>query len=131
MDRGALTLSRLRARARELKRETYALYLACRDPRTPWYAKVLAGAIVAYALSPIDLIPDFIPVLGYVDDVLIVPAGIALALRLVPADVMAECRARAKAISERPTSRIAAAIIVAIWLAAAALVIWVAYEIAT
>lgn len=131
MDGGTLTLARLRDRARSLKRETYALYLACRDPRTPWYAKLLAGAVVAYAISPIDLIPDFIPVLGYVDDVLIVPAGIALALRLVPTDVMADCRARATAMAARPTSPVAAAVIIAIWLAAAAFVIWAAYEIAT
>ena len=131
MDGGALTLSRLRARARELRRDTYALYLAVRDPRTPWYAKVLAGAIVAYALSPIDLVPDFVPVLGYLDDLLIVPAGLSLALRLVPADVMADCRARAIALSERPASRAGAVVVVAIWLAAAALLIWIAYEVAT
>lgn len=76
----------------ELKRQIHALYLASRDPRTPWYAKAVAGLVVAYTLSPIDLIPDFIPVLGYLDDLLIVPAGIALAIRLIPADVMAAAR---------------------------------------
>ena len=80
-------------RARQLKRETYALYLAYRDPRVPWYAKVLAVCVVAYAFSPIDLIPDFIPVLGYLDDLVFVPLGISLALRLIPPEVMAECRA--------------------------------------
>ena len=77
-------LEGLKTRARGLKRDTYALYFVARDPRTPWYAKVLAAAVVAYALSPFDLIPDFIPVLGYLDDLIIVPAGIAIVLRLVP-----------------------------------------------
>ncbi len=112
-------LTAFQHRARLLKRDTYALYLACRDPRTPWYAKALAGAVVAYAFSPIDLIPDFIPVLGYLDDLLIVPAGLALALRLIPAPVMADCRAWAAIQSERPTSRTAAFVIFAIWIAAA------------
>jgi uncharacterized membrane protein YkvA (DUF1232 family) len=109
----------LSRRARVLKRETYALYLACRDPRTPWYAKALTATVVAYAFSPIDLIPDFVPVLGYLDDLIVVPLGIALALKLVPTDVLAECRARASATPERPTSRIAAAIVVGIWIAVA------------
>ena len=94
-----------------------------RDPRTPWYAKLCAACVVAYAFSPIDLIPDFIPVLGYLDDVIVVPLGIVLALKLIPADVMAECRARAEA--NRPASKprdyVGAAVIVLIWLAAAAL----------
>jgi uncharacterized membrane protein YkvA (DUF1232 family) len=114
-------LGQLRERARALKRETYALYLAVRDPRTPWYAKAVAAAVVAYALSPFDLIPDFIPVLGYLDDLLIVPAGIALALRLVPADVLAECRAQARSRAQRPASRAGAVVMVAIWLTA---VVW-------
>ena len=130
MDRRPLTLDGLRTRARALKRDTYALYLACRDPRTPWYAKLLAGAIVAYALSPIDLIPDFVPVLGYVDDLLIVPLGLSVALRLVPAEVMADCRSRALAATERPTSRLAAMVIVAIWILFAALAAWLVYEVA-
>src|SRR4030081_263394 len=85
----------LKTRARELKRETYVLSLAVPDPRPPWYAKAVAGAVVAYALSPIDLIPDFIPVIGYLDDLIVVPLGIALALKLVPANVMADCRSHA------------------------------------
>ena len=121
-------IASLRQRARVLKRETYALYLACRDPRTPWYVKVLAGAIVAYAASPIDLIPDFIPVLGYLDDLIIVPLGIRLVLRLTPAEVLADCRARALVATERPTSRTAAAVIIVIWLLAAALVAWIVYN---
>ena len=116
-------LASLKEKARFLKRETFVLYLACRDPRTPWYAKALAGAIVAYALSPIDLIPDFVPILGYLDDLLIVPAGIALAVRMIPEPVLADCRARAAQIEARPTDRRAAAVIVAIWIVAAAIVL--------
>jgi uncharacterized membrane protein YkvA (DUF1232 family) len=112
-------LARLRVHARALKRDTYALYLVARDPRTPWYAKVLAGAIVAYALSPIDLIPDFIPVIGYLDDLIIVPLGIAAVLRMVPADVLAECREQAKMGRERRVSWIGAAFIAIVWLLAA------------
>lgn len=81
------------------------VYLACRDPRTPWYAKVLAGGIVAYALSPIDLIPDFVPVLGYLDDLIIVPLGIALAVRMIPEPVLADCRLRAELAMAKPTSK--------------------------
>lgn len=117
-------LSRLRERARLLKADTYALYLAARDPRTPLLAKVIAMAVAAYALSPIDLIPDFIPVLGYLDDLLIVPIGIAAAVRLVPAEVLGECREKAAiAITEgAPTSRTAAVIIVLIWIASIVLI---------
>ena len=93
-------LEQLRSRAAALRTETYAIYLAARDPRTPWFAKALVLLIVAYALSPIDLIPDFVPVLGYLDDLLIVPAGIGLALKLVPGAVMAEARKR-RALSPR------------------------------
>lgn len=114
-------LERLKARARRLKAETYALYLACRDPRTPWYARLVAAGVVAYLFSPIDLIPDPIPVLGYLDDLIIVPLGIALALKLIPAEVMIECRARAEAAGDRPTSWGAAVVIVAIWILAAIL----------
>lgn len=114
----------LRQWARQLKRDTLALYLACRDPRTPWFAKVFAGAIVAYALSPIDLIPDFIPVLGYLDDLIIVPVGLMIAIKLVPVSVMEDCRTRARLISDRPTSRVVVGVIVAIWLGAAMLAIY-------
>ena len=103
--------------ARRLKRDVVALWLAARDPRVPLPAKLLAGAVAAYALSPIDLIPDFIPVIGYLDDLLIVPAGIWLALRLIPADVIAALRAQAAARAERPTSRVAAVVIALIWIA--------------
>jgi uncharacterized membrane protein YkvA (DUF1232 family) len=110
----------VRRRARALKQDTLALYLAVRDPRTPWYAKAVAGAVVAYALSPLDLIPDFIPVLGYVDDLILVPLGITLALKLVPQDVMADCRLRANAASGRPISRLGAAFMIGVWVVAAA-----------
>src|SRR5919199_449798 len=113
-------LDRLKQRARELRSDTYALYLAARDPRTPWLAKLLAAALVAYALSPFDLVPDFVPVLGYLDDLIIVPLGIALGLRLVPAEVLADCRERARARSDRPVSTAGALIVVAVWLAVAA-----------
>jgi uncharacterized membrane protein YkvA (DUF1232 family) len=110
-----------RQRARQLKRETYALYLAYRDPRVPWYAKLLAACVVAYAFSPIDLIPDFIPVLGTLDDLVLIPLGIALSLKLIPPQVMAECRARAAEMEGKPTTWAAAAVIVAIWIGLAAL----------
>lgn len=113
-------LEALRRRARLLRREAHALYLAARDPRTPWAARLLAGAVVAYALSPIDLIPDFIPVLGYLDDLLLVPLGVTLAIRLIPPPVLAECRERARTAESLPRSRLGAAAIVGLWLAAAA-----------
>jgi uncharacterized membrane protein YkvA (DUF1232 family) len=119
-----LVLEQLRSRAAALRTETYAIYLASRDPRTPWFAKALVLLIVAYALSPIDLIPDFIPVLGYVDDLLIVPAGIGLALKLVPGAVMAE--AREAALTQPPGRglRIAGgAMIVLVWIIAIILMI--------
>ena len=119
-------MGRLAQWAHALKRESLALYYAARDARTPWYAKVLAGAIVAYALSPIDLIPDFIPVLGYLDELLLLPAAIWLALRMVPEPVLADARRRAHATPERPTSRIAAFVIVLVWVACAvALGAWI------
>jgi uncharacterized membrane protein YkvA (DUF1232 family) len=90
-------LEQLKQRARELNREVVALFLAARHPRTPWYAKVLLVAIVAYAVSPIDLIPDFLPVIGLLDDLLLLPLGIALALKMIPRDVIAECRGRVAA----------------------------------
>lgn len=114
--------------ARAIKRDAHALYLAARDPRVPWYAKALALAVAAYAASPIDLIPDFIPVLGYLDDLLIVPLGIAIVIRLIPPAIMAEHRALATAAQDRPVSRMAAAIIVAVWALSIAFAAWVAYD---
>ena len=124
-------LAELKQRARHLKTETFALYLAARDPRTPWYAKLLVAGIVAYAVSPIDLIPDFVPVLGYLDDLILIPAGIALAVKLVPDSVLTDCRAQAQEIFKngQPVSRIAGVVIVVIWIGLAALcTVWV-YEV--
>lgn len=104
-----------------IKRDAYALYLAARDPRVPWYVKALALAVAAYAASPIDLIPDFVPVLGYLDDLIIVPAGIALVIRLIPPEIVAEHRELATAAQDQPVSRTAAVVIVAIWMLAIAL----------
>ncbi len=120
-------LVRLRQWARTIKRDVLAIYLAARDPRVPWYAKVLALMVAGYAFSPIDLIPDFIPVLGYLDDVILVPAGILLVRRLIPAAVFAEHRAAADRHAERPTSKTTAVVIVAIWIAAVALSLWAAW----
>ena len=116
-------LDRLNAQAKRLKRDAYALYFVVRDRRTPWYARAAAAAVVAYALSPFDLIPDFVPVLGYLDDLIIVPLGIALVLKLVPGEVLADCRDRAEVAAERPVSRVGAAFMIAVWLALAAVVI--------
>src|SRR4051794_24340110 len=121
-------VDRLKDWARVIKRDVHALYLASRDPRVPWYAKALAVAVAGYALSPIDLIPDFIPVLGYLDDVIIVPLGILLVVRLIPPDIMAELRGLAAASMERPRGRSAAVVIVGIWMAAAALMGWLAFR---
>ena len=117
-------LDNLRRRARALKVETLALYHVARDPRVPWYARLFIGVVVAYALSPIDLIPDFVPILGYLDDLILVPLGIVLALRMVPPLVLDECRARAELDAARPASRAAMLAIFGIWLASIALVAW-------
>ena len=120
--------SALRAWANVLKRDVLVLWLAARDPRVPWYAKALAGAVAAYALSPIDLIPDFIPVLGYLDDLLIVPAGIFVAVRLIPPDVLTELRHLAEQQASRPRSIVAMGMIVGIWLVAGAAIAWAAWR---
>jgi uncharacterized membrane protein YkvA (DUF1232 family) len=113
--------------ARAIKRDVHAIYLAARDPRVPWYAKGLALCVAGYALSPIDLIPDFIPVFGYLDDLIIVPLGIVAVVKLPP-EIMAEHRAAAAIASGRPMSRTAAAVIVVIWVASMALVGWLGYR---
>ena len=115
-------LCRLREWARSTRRDVAALYLAARDPRVPWYAKAVAAAVAAYALSPIDLIPDFIPVLGYLDELLILPLGILLAMALVPPAIMAEHRVAAVSWIDKPVSRSAAAAVILIWFAAFAVV---------
>lgn len=113
-------------RARELKRETHAMYMACRDPRTPWHARLVAALVVGYAFSPIDPIPDFIPVLGLLDELVVLPLGIALALRLLPPSVLAEARERAAREESRPVSRAGAAVVIGVWLGLAALGVLVA-----
>src|ERR671925_1719446 len=107
-------LPQLRERARHLKADTFALYLAARHTGTPWYAKLMVAAIVAYALSPIDLIPDFVPILGYLDDLVLIPLGVTLAIKMIPPDVMSDCRARAREVmvNGQPVSRMAGAVIV-------------------
>jgi uncharacterized membrane protein YkvA (DUF1232 family) len=121
-------LKRWKRRAGWLKGETYALYLAYRDPRTPWYAKVFVAFVVGYAFSPIDLIPDPIPILGYLDDLLLVPLGIALALKMIPPAVLDECREQAQLTMEEgnPTNWKAAAAVIAIWLVIAVAIIYAA-----
>ena len=110
--------------AKRLKTKIYTLYLAYKDPRTPWYARVFAAVVVGYAFSPIDLIPDFIPVLGYLDDLVLLPIGVALAIKMIPPEVMVECRrqAQAKMSEDKPTNWTAAVIIMTIWL----LLAWIA-----
>jgi uncharacterized membrane protein YkvA (DUF1232 family) len=123
------TLDRLRTWARALKKQVLTVYLVARHPRTPWPAKAIAALTVAYALSPIDLIPDFIPVLGLVDDLLLIPLGLWLVLKLTPADVREDCAANARIRTEQrlPPSRAAAAVIAGLWLAAIAAAAWWAW----
>ncbi|MEI9403771.1 YkvA family protein [Mesorhizobium argentiipisi] len=109
--------------ARKIKRDVVALWIAARDPRVPWYAKAAAGAVAAYALSPVDLIPDFIPIIGYLDDLLIVPVGIMLAVKLVPADLMREFREDAMR-REKPVSKAGLAFMIALWALAALGLTW-------
>jgi uncharacterized membrane protein YkvA (DUF1232 family) len=109
-------------RAQQLKQDVYAVYLAYKDPRVPWYAKLLAACVVAYAFSPIDLIPDFIPVLGYLDDLVLVPLGLYLVLKMIPDEIIIECREKARLMaSQRKPNWLAAAVIIAIWIALAVL----------
>jgi uncharacterized membrane protein YkvA (DUF1232 family) len=126
-------LGRLKRRSRLLKCDVYAIYLACKDPRTPWYAKACALCVVSYAFSPIDLIPDMIPVLGYLDDLLLVPLGIALTLRMIPPVVLDECREHAKREREKrkPRSWIGAGIVITIWIVSLALALMYLYRLAT
>jgi uncharacterized membrane protein YkvA (DUF1232 family) len=113
-----LDIKSWKTKAKQLRTEIVALYLASKHPGTPWYAKVLAALIIGYALSPIDLIPDFIPVIGYLDDLIIIPAGIALLVKIIPRDILEECRAKAQSdlSNRKPKNWVAAIIIVLIWL---------------
>ena len=119
-------LERLKAWAGRLKTELWALYLAYKDPRTPPHARVLAIVVVAYAFSPIDLIPDPIPVLGYLDDLILIPLGIALAVRMIPPDVLTECREEARNTEDKvgPEGTAAAVVVVAVWLVLAAFAVY-------
>lgn len=119
---------KLKAWARAIRRDVHAIYIAARDPRTPWHAKALALCVAGYALSPIDLIPDFIPVLGYLDDVIIVPLGILVVAKMIPPELMAEHRAAAALAGELPASRTAAFVIACSWAASAALAAWLGYR---
>lgn len=121
-------MASLKEWARTIKCDVHALYLAARDPRVPWYAKALAVCVAGYALSPVDLIPDFIPVLGYLDDVVIVPLGVLAVIKLIPPDVMAEYRAAAALNGNKPVSRTTAGVIICLWLASAALAGWLAWR---
>jgi uncharacterized membrane protein YkvA (DUF1232 family) len=117
-------IERLEPWARRLKTEVYMLYLAYKDPRVPWYARVFAAVVVGYAFSPIDLIPDPIPVLGYLDDLVLIPLGVALAIRMIPPSVLAECREMARETADQPVNRVTAVVVVAVWVALAALAVW-------
>ncbi len=118
--------------AQQLKTELYAIYLAYKDPRVSWYARLFAACVVAYAFSPIDLIPDPIPILGYLDDLILIPIGIALAIKMIPPGVLAECREKAASVMKegRPTNWVAAVVIISIWLLLAALAIRLVVRIA-
>ena len=118
-------LQKLKSRARALKNEAFAVYLAAKDPRMPWYAKALIFFVVAHTFSPIDLIPDFIPVLGYLDDLIITPGGLWLAVRLIPPEVMADARAAAAARDvDRSAGKVGTVLIILTWMIAAAIVIY-------
>ncbi len=115
----------LKAWARSIKRDLAVIYLAMRDARTPWYVKALGLAVVGYALSPIDLIPDFIPVLGYLDEVILLPLGLMLVMKLTPPQVLQDARAQVDQGMKLPSSRVAAALIVGCWIVTAgAVVFW-------
>lgn len=120
---------RMKEWARTIRRDSHALYLAARDRRTPWYVKALAVCVAGYALSPIDLIPDFIPIVGYLDDLVIVPLGILAVVKLVPADVMVESRAAADLAAKSPVSVAAATVVVLVWATALGLTAWLVYRV--
>jgi uncharacterized membrane protein YkvA (DUF1232 family) len=120
-------LSRIKSWASGLKRDGHAIYFASRDPRVPWYAKALAIAVAGYALSPIDLIPDFIPIVGYLDELILLPLGIWLVVSLIPPEIMVECRARADEAAQRPVSRAGMAAIILLWIAGALVLGWIGY----
>ena len=123
---------KLKAWARRIKRDGVTLWFACKSPQTPWYAKTLGAFVVAYALSPIDLIPDFIPVIGYLDDLILVPLGILMLRRLIPEAVLTDCRrqAQAAAYQRKPANWIAGTFIITLWISCAALFTWWIWHLA-
>lgn len=116
-------LQKLKQRALGFKRDIWALYYAYRDPRVPWYGKVVIAGVLAYAFSPIDLIPDFVPVLGYLDDLILLPLLVIIALKIIPAPVMTEAREKAISIQRKPKNRAGAILIIGAWLTAAVMII--------
>src|SRR5215212_8097361 len=126
-----MNLETWKQRARRLSAQTYALYLAYRHPRTPWYAKVFAALIVGYVFSPLDPIPDFIPGVGLLDEMVVVPIGVLLATKMIPREVMEECREKTREVAEgeKPVSRVAAVVVAAVWLLCVALAIFLALRV--
>ncbi|MBA2344535.1 MAG: DUF1232 domain-containing protein [Rubrobacter sp.] len=124
-----MSIEGLKRWAGRLKVEVYALYLAYRDPRVPLYARIFAACVVGYAFSPIDLIPDMIPVLGYLDDLIVIPLGVAIAIRMIPSEVLEECREKSRSVQDRPVNRVAAVAVVAVWVALAALAVFLAMRV--
>jgi uncharacterized membrane protein YkvA (DUF1232 family) len=126
-----MNLETWKRRARQLSAQTYTIYLAYRHPRTPWYAKVFAALIVGYVFSPIDPIPDFIPGVGLLDEMVVVPIGVLFATRMIPRDVFEECREKAREVAEgeKPVSRVAAGVVVAVWLLCVALAVFLALRV--
>jgi uncharacterized membrane protein YkvA (DUF1232 family) len=126
-----MNLEAWKRRARQLSAQTYALYLAYRHPRTPWYAKVFAALIVGYVFSPIDPIPDFIPGVGLLDEMVVVPIGVLIAAKIVPREVFEECKEQAREVAEgeKPVSRGAAVVVVAVWLLCVVLAVFLALRV--
>ena len=126
-----MNLEAWKRRARRLSAQTYALYLAYRHPRTPWYAKVFAALMVGYVFSPIDPIPDFIPGVGLLDEMVVVPIGVLIAVKMIPREVMEECQEKARVVTEgeKPVSRVAAVVVVAVWLLCVALAVYLALRV--
>ena len=126
-----MSLETWKRRARQLSAQTYALYLAYRHPRTPWYAKVFAALVVGYVFSPIDPIPDVIPGVGLLDEIVVVPIGVLIAAKMIPRQVMEECeeKAREMAEGEKPVSRVAAVVVVAVWMLSVALAVFLALRV--
>lgn len=126
-----MNLEAWKRRARQLSAQTYALYLAYRHPRTPWYAKVFAVLIVGYVFSPIDPIPDFIPGVGLLDEMVVVPIGVLIATKMIPREVMEECQKKAREVAEgeKPVNRVAAVVVVAVWLLCVALAVFLALRV--